>query len=43
MRSGNRRSEYSFTTQATHKPFDALAVDAWATLAAEMGAVDWLL
>jgi len=30
-------------TQATHKPFDALAVDAWATLAAEMGAIDWLL
>ena len=44
-RSGILRSEYldSFTTQATHKPFDALAVDAWATLAAEMGAADWLL
>jgi hypothetical protein len=40
---GIRRGEYSFTTQATHKPFDALAVDAWATLAAEMGGVDWLL
>jgi hypothetical protein len=40
---GIRRGVYSFTTQATHKPFDALAVDAWATLAAELGGVDWVL
>jgi hypothetical protein len=42
-KNGIRRGVYSFTTQAKHKPFDALAVDAWATLAAEFGDVDWVL
>lgn len=44
-RNGIRGGLYTFTTQATctHKPFDALAVDAWATLAAELRNVDWRL
>ena len=44
-RNGIRGGLYTFTTQATctHKPFDALAVDAWATLAAALGNVDWRL
>jgi hypothetical protein len=44
-RNGIRGGLYTFTTQATctHKPFDALAVDAWATLAAELGNFDWRL
>lgn len=44
-RNGIRGGLYTFTTQATctHKPFDALAIDAWATLAAALGDVDWRL
>jgi len=44
-RNGIRGGLYTFTTQATctHKPFDALAVDAWATLAAALGNGDWRL
>ena len=45
QRNGIRGGLYTFTTQATctHKPFDALAIDAWATLAAALGDVDWRL
>jgi hypothetical protein len=42
-RTGIRCSKYSFTTQATHKPFDALAVEARDTLAAEIRDGDWAL